>query len=310
MKKSIALFLSVCLLAALLCGCGAAPAEREKPQIVTTIFPIWDWTRNLLGDRADEVELVRLLDDGVDMHSFQPSVSDMILLTDCDLLIYVGGESDAWIDELLRDHPNPKRSVLRLMDALGDRALSEELVEGMEGEAEDAPDEHIWLSLRNARFLCGAISEMLRKMDGEHPRSYEAAFAVYDAKLEQLDADYRAAVAAAPQHTLLFADRFPFRYLTEDYGLDYFAAFAGCSAETEASFATVIFLADKVNELGLRHVCQIETSDGRLADTVLRTAERGDLDVLTLHSMQGAVGGESYLSLMEQNLNVLKEALN
>ena len=151
---------------------------------------------------------------------------------------------------------------------------------------------------------------MLRKMDGEHARSYEAALAVYDAKLELLDADYRAAVETAAHHTLLVADRFPFRYLTEDYGLDYYAAFTGCSADTEASFATVIFLADKLNELGLKHICQIETSDGRLADTVKRTAEREDLGILTLHSMQGAVGEESYLSLMAKNLDVLKEALS
>lgn len=310
MKRSISLVLTVCLLAALLCGCGGAPAKREKPQIVTTIFPIWDWTRNLLGDRADEVELVQLLDDGVDMHSFQPSVNDMVLLTDCDLLIYVGGESDAWIDELLRDHPNPKRSVLRLMDALGERALREELVEGMEGESEDVPDEHIWLSLQNARLLCSAISDMLRKMDGEHPRSYEAALAVYDAKLEQLDADYRAALDAAPGHTLIFADRFPFRYLTEDYGLDYYAAFPGCEAETEASFATVIFLAEKADELGVRRLCVIETSDGKLARTVIENCRGGELGTVTLHSMQGAVGDGDYLSLMEQNLNAIKEALS
>lgn len=308
MKRTLALLLALTML--LLAACSAAPAQREKPQIVTTIFPIYDWTRQLLGDRAEAVDLVLLLDDGVDIHSFQPSVADLLLLTDCDLLIYVGGESDAWIDEALRDNPNPKRSVLRLMDVLGERALQEELVEGMEGEAEETPDEHVWLSLKNARLFCTAISDMLRKMDGEHARSYEAAFAVYDAKLELLDADYRAAVETAAHHTLLVADRFPFRYLTEDYGLDYYAAFTGCSADTEASFATVIFLADKLNELGLKHICQIETSDGRLADTVKRTAEREDLGILTLHSMQGAVGEESYLSLMAKNLDVLKEALS
>ncbi len=308
MKRTLALLLALTML--LLAACSAAPAQREKPQIVTTIFPIYDWTRQLLGDRAEAVDLVLLLDDGVDMHSFQPSVGDLLLLTDCDLLIYVGGESDAWIDEALQDNPNPKRSVLRLMDVLGERALEEELVEGMEGEAEETPDEHVWLSLKNARLFCAAISDMLGKMDGEHARSYEAAFAVYDAKLELLDADYRAAVETAAHHTLLVADRFPFRYLTEDYGLDYYAAFTGCSADTEASFATVIFLADKLNELGLKHICQIETSDGRLADTVRRMAEREDLGILTLHSMQGAVGEESYLSLMEKNLDVLKEALS
>lgn len=310
MKRTLAFLLAVCLLAALLTGCGAAPAEKEKPRIVTTIFPIYDWTKNLLGDRADEVDLIMLLDDGVDMHSFQPSVADMVTLTDCDLVIYVGGESDEWIEEALDSNPNPKRAELRLMDALGGRTLTEEMVEGMEGEAEDTPDEHIWLSLTNAGLCCEAIRDALVRLDGEHARSYEAACAVYASKLEALDSNYRAALEAAPKHTLLFADRFPFRYLTEDYGLDYYAAFSGCSAETEASFATVVFLAGKLNELGLKHICVIETSDGRLADTVIRTAERADVGVLTLCSMQGSVGDESYLSLMEKNLDVLKEALN
>ncbi|MBR5343675.1 MAG: zinc ABC transporter substrate-binding protein [Oscillospiraceae bacterium] len=310
MKRSLAILLAVCMLAALLSGCGAAPAEKDKPQIVTTIFPIYDWTKNLLGDRAEEVDLIMLLDDGVDMHSFQPSVGDMLKMTECDLLIYVGGESDEWIDEALEANPNPKRTALRLMDVLGERALEEELVEGMEGEAEDTPDEHIWLSLKNAALFCAAIRDALTALDGEHARSYEAAYAVYASKLETLDASYQAALDTAPQHTLLVADRFPFRYLVEDYGLDYYAAFSGCSAETEASFATVVFLSDKLNELGLKQICVIETSDGRLADTVIRTAERDDVGVLTLHSMQGAVGGESYLSLMEKNLDVLREALN
>ena len=309
MKRFFALILALLTLA-LLAGCGAAPAEKNVPQIVTTIFPIYDWTKNLLGDRADGTELILLLDDGVDMHSFQPSVSDMITLTGCDLLIYVGGESDAWIDEALAAHPNAERRVVRLMDVLGQRALKEELVEGMEGEAEDTPDEHVWLSLKNAELFCAAIRDALIGLDAEHARSYEAAYAVYETKLEALDAEYRTAADTAPLHTLLFADRFPFRYLTEDYGLGYYAAFAGCSAETEASFATVIFLADRTKELGLKHICQIETSDGRLADAVIRTAGVEGLGVLTLHSMQGAVGGESYLSLMEKNLELMKEALN
>lgn len=309
MKRVLSVLLALLLLTAL-CACGAAPAERGERKIVTTIFPIYDWTKNLLGSRASDTDLILLLDDGVDMHSFQPSVSDLITLTDCDLLIYVGGESDEWIDKALADNPNPARRELRLMDVLGERVLEETLVEGMEGVAEDAPDEHIWLSLKNAQRLCEAISEELKAADPAHSGDYTSACADYTGKLAALDEEYRAAVDAAPRHTLLFADRFPFRYLTEDYGLDYYAAFAGCAAETEASFVTVIFLAEKANELGLPYLCQVETSDGRLAESVIQTAGRGDLGVLTLHSMQGKVGGESYLSLMEQNLNILKEALN
>ena len=311
MKRLMTVLLAAALLLTLLAGCAGAPAEETgELKIVTTIFPLYDWTKNLLGERAEAVSLTMLLDDGVDMHSFQPSVSDMITVSSCDLLIYVGGESDAWIMDALAERSNPNMIALNLMDVLGERALREELVEGMEGEAEDAPDEHIWLSLRNAELLCAAIRDALIALDGEHSRAYEAAFAVYDAKLGQLDADYSSALDAAARHTLIFADRFPFRYLTEDYGLDYYAAFAGCEAETEASFSTVIFLADKADELGVGQLCVIETSDGKLARTVIENTQNGNLGVLTLHSMQGTVGDGDYLSLMEQNLNVLKEALN
>lgn len=311
MKRLLSAVLAAVLLVSMLAGCGAAPAEEPgELKIVTTIFPLYDWTKNLLGDRADEVSLTMLLDDGVDMHSFQPSVSDMITVSSCDLLIYVGGESDAWVADALKERANPDMIALNLMDVLGDRALQEELVEGMQGEAEDAADEHIWLSLRNAEFLCAAIRDALIELDGEHSRAYEAAFAAYDTKLQQLDAEYASSLDAAALHTLIVADRFPFRYLVEDYGLDYYAAFSGCEAETEASFATVIFLAGKADELGVGNLCVIETSDGKLARTVNENTKNRDLNILTLHSMQGDVGDGDYLSLMEQNLNVLKEALN
>lgn len=309
MKRALAFLLAALLLLPLLAACGAAPEKGEELQIVTTIFPLYDWTKNLLGERADGVSLTMLLDDGVDMHSFQPSVADMIAVSTCDLLIYVGGEADEWIADALAERANPDMIALDLLEVLGDRALEEELVEGMEGEAEDEPDEHIWLSPRRARVLCAAIRDALIELDGEHSRAYEAAFAVYDAKLERLDAAYRSTADTSARHTLVFADRFPFRYLTEDYGLDYYAAFAGCSAETEASFATVFFLADKAKELGLSRLCVIETSDGKLARAVIENAG-GGLETLTLHSMQGAVGDGDYLSLMEQNLEAIREALN
>lgn len=310
MRRLFSALLAALLLVSVLAGCAAAPAEEtNRPKIVTTIFPLYDWTKNLLGSRAEEVELIMLLDDGVDMHSFQPSVADMVTLSSCDLLIYVGGESDEWIEDAIAERANPDMIVLDLMEVLGERRLSEELVEGMEGEAEDAPDEHIWLSLRNAELLCGAIRDALIELNGEYRADYESACEAYCAELRALDAAYCEAVDAAPRHTLIFADRFPFRYLTEDYGLDYYAAFAGCSAETEASFATVIFLAGKLDELGLKQLCVIETSDGKLARTVIENTKSRDLGVQTLHSMQGAVGEGDYLSVMERNLEAIKEAL-
>ena len=309
MKRLLALCLAVLLLLPLLSGCGAAPAQkRNQLKIVATIFPLYDWTKNLLGEQLGDVSLTMLLDDGVDMHSFQPSVSDMIALTDCDLLIYVGGESDEWIDDALAERKNADMIALNLMDYLGERALEEELVEGMEGEAEETPDEHIWLSLENAELLCAAIRDALIALDGEHADGYEAACAAYTEKLQALDEAYQTAVDGARLRTLIFADRFPFRYLTADYGLDYYAAFYGCSAETEASFATVIFLANKADELGIEKLIVIETSDGKLARTVAENAQN-PLEVLRLHSMQGAAGDADYLLLMEQNLSVIKAAL-
>ncbi len=309
MKRILTGVLAALLLLFLLAGCGTGAAKKDGVQIVTTVFPIYDWTKNILGTHTEDIELTMLLQDGVDMHSFQPSVADMVKVSSCDLLIYVGGESDAWIEDALKERANPDMIVLNLMELLGERRLREELVEGMEGEAEDAPDEHIWLSLRNASIFCEAIRDALIRLDDTHAADYEHACAAYTDKLAALDEDYVEATEAAELETLIVADRFPFRYLVEDYGLDYYAAFAGCSADTEASFATVIFLAGKADELGVKNLCVIETSDGKLARTVAENAQ-GDLGVLTLHSMQGAVGEADYLALMTQNLQVLKEALN
>ena len=310
MRRSLCLILAALLLCTLLSGCAPSEEQSGKLRIVTTVFPIYDWTKNLLGERLDEVELVLLLDDGVDMHSFQPSVADMVTVSSCALLIYIGGEADDWIADALAEKKNPDMRALNLLEALGGDALNEELAEGMEGEAEDEPDEHIWLSPKKAQKLCAAISEALKALDPENGGTYQEAYAAYSEKLSQLDAAYEEAVASARLHTLIFADRFPFRYLTEDYGLDYYAAFAGCSAETEASFATVIFLAGKADELGITKLCVIETSDGKLARTVGENMRSGAPGTVTLHSMQGKVGEADYLALMEQNLSALKEALN
>ena len=311
MKRSLCILLSLALLSGLLCGCGApAPGgggEREKPGVVVTIYPVYDWVKNLLGERADRFELRLLLDEGVDMHSFQPSVEDMVAVADCDLLIYVGGESDEWIDDVAPTDSRQRR--VSLLALLGEAALAEEVSEGMQGEADGALDEHVWLSLKKARLLCARLLPYLEELDKDDSRYLEASLAAYDAQLAALDADYEAAVAAAAGDTLLFADRFPFRYLTEDYGLAYYAAFAGCEAETEASFQTVSFLAGKLDELGLKTVLVIESGDGRLAETVIAASRDKDQTVRTLHSLQGSSGGKSYLEIMRDNLTVLQEAL-
>ncbi|MBO5493555.1 MAG: zinc ABC transporter substrate-binding protein [Pyramidobacter sp.] len=327
MKIKLKTVLAVCAAIVL-----AVPAAA-KPRVVTTLFPIYDWTRNIIGERKDAVELLPPLNTGVDLHSYQPSVDDILRISTSDLFIYTGGLSDAWVERILRDAVNKKLAAVSLIKALGERAREEETVEGMEAghhhhghdehekdhdhhDHDEGPeyDVHVWLSLVNARLLCGRIAQALSEVDPQGADAYRANAASYCAKLDALDAKYRAGVASAKHTTLLFADRFPFRYLVDDYGLSYFAAFQGCSAESEASFKTILFLADKLDALGLPCVLTIEGSSKKIAETVVRTAKRGPVPILTLDSMQsvradGIASAPDYLTVMERNLAILQEAL-
>lgn len=304
MKKCIIAIFAMLLTAALLC---CAFAEGGKPAVITTIFPIYDWTRNIAGENAG---VVLLLDSGVDLHSFQPTAADIMKIAACDAFIYVGGESDAWVEDALKTSVNPDLKAISLLEALGDAVKIEEHVEGMEqdGEEEEEADEHVWLSLRNAQTLVSAIADDLGEIDPAHADAYHANAAAYCERLAALDAEYVAVIAGAKYDTLLFGDRFPFRYMADDYGLNYYAAFSGCSAETEASFETVAFLAGKLNGLNLPAVLTIEGANHRIAETIVQNAQTGAV-VLTLNSMQGIAGGD-YLYIMTENLETLKQALN
>ena len=321
MKKILALLLALWIPAAVLSGCAPQDdsAASNKLNIVTTIFPAYDWVREILGDETDRAEITTLLDSGVDLHSYQPTVDDIVKISDCDLFLYVGGESDGWVEDALKNAPNKDRKVIRLLDVLGDSAKAEETVEGMQEEEHDHEeeaeyDEHIWLSLKNAQVLVAAISEALQETDPARKNTYAANAAAYAEKLSALDGEYRAAVDSGKYKTLLFGDRFPFRYLADDYGLDYYAAFPGCSAETEASFETVSFLAGKMDALGLPCVLTIEGTQHKIAETVVQNTAQKNQQILTMDSMQAvtandAASGVSYLSIMEKNLSVLKKAL-
>lgn len=322
MKKLIALVLSALVFTSLLAGCGSVESKKADVKVVTTIFPIYDWVREVVKDDAD-INLDLLLDNGVDLHSYQPSAKDIVTISDCDVFIYVGGESDKWVDDTLKQANNKDMIVLNLMDILGDKAKEEELKEGMQGEAEEdgkeheeSPeyDEHVWLSLKNSALFVDKIAEALGKVDAQHAGDFTANAADYKSKLTELDKQYQEAVDKASVKTLLFGDRFPFRYLTDDYKLNYYAAFVGCSAETEASFETITFLSGKVDELGLKAIMQIETSDGSIAKTVRDNTKTKDQTILTLDSLQSVTtervqNGETYLSIMTSNLDILKEAL-
>ena len=537
MKKNKFFALAGVLLAL---GCGSvfakkAKADDNKLKVVTTIFPEYDWARQIIGEKADNVELTLLLNNGVDLHSYSPSVKDIAKISEADIFVYVGGESDEWVDEVLKNAKNPSMKVINLVEVLGDKVKAEEVVEGMEHEhhhehghdehghdehddddehdhhdehahgkevktfddhdvkdrslsdwagewqspypfvldgsldeaweekaedgkktaaeykeyyktgyktdiasvsikgdkitykydngktvsakykyvgyfiqlwsggtkgamyrfertdkKSDAPkfieindhmiepakaehfhlrmsndsfdaivdpekywptffpasmsaheigehlsghahhhdhdehdehhhheeekDEHVWLSLIFAKTLCGAIADALCEKDSANATVYKKNLASYTAKLDALDAKYVEAVKAAGKNTLVFGDRFPFRYMVEDYNLKYFAAFTGCSAESEASFKTIVFLSEKVNELGLNCVCQIETGNGKIAKTVISNSKNKKAKVVTFDSLQSTTAkqikkGATYLGAMEKNLEVLKAAL-
>ena len=509
MKKMIPLFLVLTMAVGLLAGCGKKNAaekgesDSNKLRVVTTIFPEYDWVKEILGDKTGSTDLTMLLDNGVDLHSYQPTADDIVKISDCDLFIYVGGESDKWVDDALKEATNKDMKVIDLLEVLGDSVKTEETVEGMqetehahdhskevstfedhevqdrslsdwagswqsaypfaldgtlddafaamaeEGEMtadeyktyyqngyktditniniegdhiaftyedgkkvgsdykyigyyiqnwstgtkaamyrfeavdrtsgapiyiefndhmiesaapehfhirmsnesfdaivdpekswptffpadmtgedlcehmeghghdhdhEEEADEHVWLSLKNAKTLVRAISDALQELDPDNKDTYAANAAAYIEKLSTLDGEYQSAVDGAARKTVLFGDRFPFRYLVDDYGLRYYAAFAGCSAESEASFETVSFLAKKVDELKLPCVLTIEGKNHKIAETIVQSTAAKNQKVLTMDSMQSmtsedVTNGTTYLSVMEQNLSVLKEAL-
>lgn len=507
MKKMIPLFLVLTMVVGLLAGCGKKNAaetgesDSNKLSVVTTIFPEYDWVKEILGDKTGSTDLTMLLDNGVDLHSYQPTADDIVKISDCDLFIYVGGESDKWVDDALKEATNKDMKVIDLLEVLGDSVKTEETVEGMQetehahdhskevstfedhevqdrslsdwagswqsaypfaldGTLDDAfaamaeegemtadeyktyyqngyktditnidiegdhvaftyedgkkvgsdykyigyyiqnwstgtkaamyrfeavdrtsgapvciefndhmiesaapehfhirmsnesfdaiidpekswptffpadmtgeelcehmeghghahgkeADEHVWLSLKNTKTLVAAIADALQELDPDNKDTYAANTSAYIEKLSALDGAYQSAVDGAARKTVLFGDRFPFRYLVDDYGLSYYAAFAGCSAESEASFETVSFLAKKVDELKLPCVLTIEGKNHKLAETIVQSTAGKKQKVLTMDSMQSmtskdAANGATYLSVMEQNLSVLKEAL-
>ena len=334
---------------------------NKKLSVVCTIFPEYDWIRELVGDKKDNYEITYLLDKGVDLHSYQPTAEDIAKIANCDLFVYVGGESDGWVKDALKESKNDKMQVVNLLETLGTNVKEEEVVEGMQeedehdhdhGKKEDADhdhehdedadhdhdhehadhdhehedanhehhhdeveyDEHVWLSLRNASSLVNELAVRLQTIDPENKDYYAGTAAEYTSKLGDLDSRYLAAVKKAKNKTVLFGDRFPFRYLTDDYGIKYYAAFVGCSAETEASFETVAFLAKKTDELKLNNVLVIENSDQKIAKKIIETTKAKDQKIVEMNSMQSVTAdqvadGATYLGIMENNLKALEAAL-
>lgn len=325
-KKILASAAALCMGAACMTGCESQSAKSsDKLSIVCTIFPQYDWTKQILGSHADDAELTILLDSGADLHNYQPTAKDMVTISNCDLFIYVGGESDEWVDDALKDADNKNMQTISLIETLGEAAKEEEIKEGMEAdeheeeehdEEEEGPeyDEHVWLSLKNAQVFCSEITDKLSAVDADNAADYKTNSDSYIKQLEELDKQYTDMTANSSVKTLLFGDRFPFRYMADDYGLDYYAAFAGCSAETEASFETIAFLAQKADELGLDTIFTIEGSDGKIAQSIIDNTAAKNQQIRSLDSMQSVTSkriseGADYLSIMKSNLDVLKEVL-
>lgn len=370
MKKTIHLLTVMLILTIILSACtsNTIPKDNdnniestvtntiEKTSIVTTTFPQYDWVRQILGDNIEDVDLTLLLDSGVDLHNYQPTVEDIAKISNADMFIYVGGESDAWVDDTLRASSNENMIVINLLESLGDKVKEEEIIEGMEHdhnhededhdheqdedheheedhdhdedhehdedhnhdedhEHEHALDEHVWLSLKNAQIICSHISDKLVGIFPESEDMIRANTQEYISMLDKLDKEYEEAIGSSAYNTLLFGDRFPFRYLMDDYNLNYYAAFSGCSAETEASFETIVFLSDKLDELMLPNIMVIESSDQSIAKTIVQNTGSKNQNVLVLDSIQSVTvsdvnSGYTYLAAMEKNLGVLKSALN
>ena len=313
----------------LLTGCsavrqeaGPAPDGGERVRVAATIFPPCDFVRQIGGEYVD---VVQLLKHGMEPHSYEPSPADIIRIMDSDLFLYAGGESDVWVEEILEgsDRAPVSCSLLDWVDPLEEetaegRQVKEHHHEHAEGETdgvhleETEYDEHVWTSPVNAQLLVEQIRDVLISLDPGREEIYEKNAAAYLEELRALDEDYRQMTENAKRKTLVFGDRFPFLYLVRTYGLEYYAAFPGCSGESEPSAATIAFLTDQVEEEGIPVVFQLELSNGRVADAI---AEAAGAETEILHSchtltVSEAERGETYLSLMRRNLEALRHALN
>lgn len=329
-------------------GCSKkSNSTNQEFSIICTTFPLYDWVKNIIGEN-NSVKLDLLVDSGVDVHSYNPTPKDIVDVSKCDLFIYSGGVSENWVKDILNQTGNKSLKVVNLIEFLEEKGRVLCVPDGKEVSGTDycevnlevhddheenhhedknhnhshshnhnhdehSDDEHIWLSLKNAILICNYLCQELCSLDSENADLYRRNTENYVSKLSNLDLEFENAVDSANCRTLLFADRFPFVYLTNDYNIDVFAAFVGCSAETEASFETIAFLANKVDELNLQYLIVLENSSDKIANTIIKNSKNKNQEILILNSIQSCsqkqiAEGLSYFDVMTKNLEVLKKA--
>lgn len=324
MKKRIfSVLTAFFMMSAMLVGCASDrkkdDSEDERICIVCTTFPVYDWINNVIGAENDSFS-VTLLGGGADLHSYRPTAQDIVDIKTSDLFVYIGGASDSWTSEAAADGLG---ASLCLFDVLRDDLKMEGTACGHEGEGHDehdhdhsgegAYDEHVWLSLRLARKAVAAISEQICELDFENAELYSKNAQKYIEELKNVDEEYENAISDYPERFVVFADRFPFLYLTEDYGIECCAAFPGCSTDIDASFETVAHLSEEVARHKKRCVLVLENSKQSIAETVFKSAgidgETVVVNSCQSISMNEIENGASYIEIMKSNLKSLEKAL-
>lgn len=318
MKKVISFFLLLMtLLSFTACNYDVKPVDTGKISIVTTIFPYYDFSKNIAGDKAD---ITLLLSPGSEPHNYEPSPSDIVAVENCDIFIYNGGESDEWVESVLKSTQNDKMKILKMMDYVTlleehssehnhDHAHENEEIEHSHGQGYD---EHIWTSINNAKILSSVITETLSEIDEVNSSYYSEKENNYINNLDRLDNDFTNTVNNGERDVLVFGDRFPFLYFATDYNLHYEAAFPGCSSKTEPNISTVTHMIDFVREEDIPVVFYLEFSNGKTAKLIAEDTGAKTMQFSSCHNVtkEQFVNEVSYISLMEQNLKVLKEALS
>ena len=317
MKKIISLFLCIAILISLVCITSSCAKSKDDGNInvICTIFPYYDWAKNVIG-ASENVTLSLIISNGADPHSYQPTATDILNISNCDVIIYTGGSSDVWVEAALEKANSPDIRKIKLIELDGMTLHNVSASDHEHDHEHDHGefDEHIWLSLKNARLATQNIADELSAIDVKNAERYTENAKSYAQELLSLDESF--VNTLAEEHPfMLFADRFPFVYTLSDYGISYQAAFEGCTTDASADFDTIISLIEEAKLHNTKYVCVTESSDKALAKTVISSSNHTEMEILTFNSIQGITkrdieSGVTYLSLMKNNLETMKKAIS